>query len=78
MAVLAALERGAEPGRAAVVPGRFDEQPARMSAAGLGDRALAAGLAGAVLARHEPEVAHQQFGVLEAGEVADLERQSDC
>jgi len=77
LAVLAALERRAEPGRAAVVPGGFDEQPPGVSAAGLRDRALAAGLAGAVLARHEPEVSHQPVGVLEAGEVADLDRQPD-
>ena len=37
---LAALERGALAGRAAVVPGRLDEQPAGVAGAGLGDRAL--------------------------------------
>ena len=57
LAVLAALERGAEPGWAAVVPGRLDQQPAGVPRAGLGDVALAAALAGAVLARHQPEVA---------------------
>ena len=42
------------------MPGRFDEQPAGVPGAGLGDRALAARLAGAVLGRDEPEVAHQR------------------
>ena len=63
--------------RGALVPGRFDEQPPCVPAAGLGDRALAAGLAGAVLARHEPEIAHQPVGVLEPGEVADRDGQPD-
>ena len=46
LAVLAALERCAEPGWAAVMPCRFDQQPARVPGAGLGDVPLASGLAG--------------------------------
>ena len=41
LAFLAALERLPLRGRAAVVPGRLDEQPAGVTGAGLGDRALA-------------------------------------
>ena len=64
-------------GRAAVVPGRFDEEPAGVAGAGLGDRALPSLLAGAVLGGDEPEVVHQLRGVLETGEVADLGAQPD-
>ena len=39
---LAAREAARDPGRPAVVPGRLDEQPAGVLAAGLGDRALPA------------------------------------
>jgi hypothetical protein len=77
LAVLAALQRGAEPGRSAVVPGRLDQQPAGVPRAGLGDVPLAAALAGAVLGGDQPEIASQQLGVLEAGKVADLDRQPD-
>jgi hypothetical protein len=74
---LAALERGALAGRAAVVAGRLDEEPACVAGAGLGDRALPSLLAGAVFGGDEPEVVHQLRGALEAGEVADLGAQSD-
>ena len=67
LAVLAALERGALRGRAAVVPGRLDEQPAGVPRAGLGDRALPAFLAAAVLGRGQPEVAHQLSGPSRTG-----------
>jgi hypothetical protein len=48
-----------------------------MAGAGLGDRALAALVAGAVLAGYETEKAHQPAGPLEAPEVADLDAQPD-
>ena len=51
LAVLAARELAPDPGRPAVVPGGLDQQPAGVPAAGLGDRALPAPLAGGVLGR---------------------------
>ena len=51
LAGLAALQRLAEAWRAPVVPGGFDEQPAGVGGAGLGDRALAALVAGGVFGR---------------------------
>jgi hypothetical protein len=69
LVVLRALERRASPRRAAVMPGRFDPEPAGVPGTGLGDRALAARLAGAVLGRDEPELTHQLIGPLEAVEV---------
>jgi hypothetical protein len=59
------------------MPRRLDQQPASVPRAGLGDVPLAAGVAGAVLRRHQPEVAHQQLGLLKAPKVADLDRQPD-
>src|SRR5450631_509451 len=47
--VLAALECLALGGRAAIMPGALDQQPAGVARAGLGDRALAAFLAAGVL-----------------------------
>ena len=61
-----------------VVPGRLDEQTAGMLGAGLGDRTLAALVAGGVLAGDDAEVAGEQARMLEAGEVADLSGQSGC
>jgi hypothetical protein len=49
---------------AAVVPRRFDQQPAGVPSSGLGDVPLAAGLAGAVPRGHPPEVTHQLTGPL--------------
>ena len=46
---LAAREVAGDPGRTAVVPGCFDEQPPGVLAAGLRDRAAAAAFAGGVL-----------------------------
>jgi len=54
--VLAALERFADTGIAAVVVGRFDQQPPRVRRAGLRDRPLAALAAGGVLGGHDPEI----------------------
>jgi hypothetical protein len=42
LALLAVSERRPGPGRAQVVPGRLDQQPAGVAGAGLGDGALAA------------------------------------
>src|SRR5947207_217013 len=64
---------GADPWLAQVVPGCFDQQPACIAGAGLGDRALAAALARLVEAGHEPEPGGELRGSLEAAEVADLE-----
>src|SRR5207247_8305718 len=72
LAVLALLERAADPGAGAVVPGGFDEQPPRVAGAGLGDRPEAAAFAGGVLRRDQPDVAHQLPWAGEALEVADL------
>jgi hypothetical protein len=44
------------PIRAPVMPGRFDQQPAGMSVAGLGDPALGAGRPRGVLGGHQPQV----------------------
>ena len=55
--VLAALQGAAEPGLAAVVPSRFDQQPASVPRPGLGDVPLAATVAGAVLGGNQPQVA---------------------
>jgi hypothetical protein len=60
------------------VPGCLDEQAAGVFGAGLGDRSLAALLAGGVLAGNDAEVAGKQARVLEAGEVADLGGQPGC
>src|SRR5438034_5420148 len=42
LACASAFERDAQAGRAALVPGGLDQEPARVRVAGLGDRALAA------------------------------------
>src|SRR5207247_9089808 len=75
LAVLAALESLAACWRLAVVPRGFDEQAPGVARPGLGDRALTAALAAAVLRRDQAEVAHQVAGALEALEVADRDAQ---
>ena len=55
LAVLAAVERRADPWWTGVVRGRFDQQPAGELGADLGDRALSGGLAGLVPGRGQPE-----------------------
>jgi hypothetical protein len=77
LVLLAVLERRADFWRAVVVPGGFDQETAGVTRAGLRDRALAAGLAGAVLGGHPPDIAHQLLGVLEPREVLNLGAQSD-
>lgn len=52
--------------------GGLDEQPAGVNGAGLGDRALAAPLAGGVLGGHDPEEPRQPLGPVKALKVADL------
>ena len=54
--LLAAQQLAAGPKRPAVMPGRFHQQPPGVRVAGLRDPALAAALAGRVLARHQPQV----------------------
>src|SRR3954454_847063 len=60
------------PRRVAVRPGRLDQQAARVRAAGLGDRALAAAIAAGVLGGDQADPAHQLRRFLEAAEVADF------
>ena len=77
LSVLAAAERLSLRGRAAVVPGGLDQQPAGVPRAGLGDRALPALLTAGVLRRGQAEVAHQLPGLGEPLKLADLGAQSD-
>src|SRR3954453_7324601 len=69
LSALTAREFAPDPGRPAVVPGRLDQQPAGVLPAGLRDRAEPPLVAGGVLRRHHPEVAHQLPGATEAIEV---------
>jgi hypothetical protein len=62
---------------AAVVPGGLDQQPAGVGGASLGDRALAALVAGGLLAGNEAQEASQQPRARKRGEVADLGDQAD-
>ena len=77
LVLLAVAERAADARAGAVVPRRLDQQPPRVPGAGLGDRAEPALLPGRVLARDQPDVAHQLLGAGEALEVADLRAQPD-
>jgi len=70
VAGLAAAELLRDARRLAVVPGGFDEQPAGVLGAGLGDRALAAARSGGLLGRDEAEVGGQLLGMREAVDVA--------
>src|SRR6266516_1702943 len=72
LAALAAGELVADGRPPAGVPGRFDQQPAGVAVADLGDRPLPALLAGGALRGDEPDEGHQLLGRLEAVEVADL------
>lgn len=49
-----------------IVPGGLDHQPPGVAVAGLGDVAAVPLVAGGVLARHEPQIAHQLARVGEA------------
>ncbi len=72
LAALTHAELVGDTRRAPIVPGRLNEQAARVLGAGLRDRTLAALLARGVLARDDTEIAGEQPRMLEAGEVADL------
>src|SRR5215216_6122748 len=63
--------------RVLVVPGRFDEQPAGVAVAGLGDVAAVLLVARRVLRWGQAEVAHQLARMSEAAEVADLGEQPE-
>ena len=63
--------------RQPVVQRGFDEQPAGVGGAGLGDLAQPARLARAVLGRDQPDVAGDRVGVLEASPVTDLGAQPE-
>src|SRR6185436_1169364 len=76
-AFLACVDLLAYSGLEPVVPGRFDQQPACVAVARLGDAAPARALAAGVLRGHETQVAHELARVFEAVEVADLRNQAD-
>src|SRR5436190_6885970 len=59
------------------MPRGLDQQPSRVRRAGLGDRALSASLTAGALGRDQADEAHELFGRLEAGELADLADQPD-
>jgi hypothetical protein len=63
---------GGAPGGAAVVLGRFGEQPAGVALAPLGDVPAVLLIAAGVLAGGDPEPGRELAGVREASEVADL------
>ena len=67
----------AQPGRVAVGPGGFDQEPAGVPVAGSGDVSAVALLARGVLAGNDPEPRGQLTRVREAGEVADLADQPE-
>jgi hypothetical protein len=58
------------------VPGGFDEQPAGVAVAGLGDRPLAALLAARLLTRHQPEE-RAEPGWIEPLPIAELDRERE-
>ena len=71
-----AVHHGADPVAGSVMPGCFDEQPAGVTIAGLGDRTLHAGLAGGELAGHQPDERADAVPA-EPVPVADLDRQGE-
>ena len=72
LAALAGREGLVDRWLVAVVLRGFDQQPARVRGAGLGDRPALDLLAGGVLAGDDPQIRRQRGGVLEAAEIADL------
>lgn len=56
-------------GLMAVVPGGFHQDAPGLLVAGLGETALAAGVATGVFGRHQPQVRHQGCGLREAGQM---------
>ena len=71
------LERRARAQRAALVPGRLDEQAPGVRVAGLRDRALAAALTRGVLARDEPQEGAETLRS-EALPLAELDARGEC
>src|SRR5438552_14202368 len=71
------LERRARAQRAALVPGRLEEQAPGVRVAGLRDRALAAALTRGVLARDEPQEGAETLRS-EALPLAELDAQGEC
>lgn len=59
LALLAHLDEAAHLGFEAVVPCGLDQDAPGVCVAGLGDAALTAGLAGAVIGRHQPKICRQ-------------------
>ena len=74
---MAALERFADDGSAAVVVRGLDEQSAGVGGAGLGDRPEPALLAGGVFGGNDPEVGGELVGMIKAPPLADLCAQPD-
>jgi hypothetical protein len=73
----AARQCAADGGPVPIVPGGLDQDSPRVTVAGLGQRAAALGLAGGILARHEPEIGHEFARPAEALEVHDLGQEDD-
>jgi hypothetical protein len=74
--VLPAAQLRAGPVAGAVVPGSFDQQPAGVAVAGLGDPPLGSGRPGGRLGGHQPQVGADRAAG-QPGPVADLDRQPD-
>lgn len=72
LALLTVLESRADPGWALIVPGRFDQKPAGVTAAGLGDRAALARFARLGQRRDETDPRRELVWTGEAMPVADL------
>src|SRR2546421_2850786 len=73
----AARQRAAQRGPVPIVPGGLDQDPPRVTVAGLGQRAAAPGLARRILARHKPKVRHEFARPAEALKVHDLGHEDD-
>src|SRR6202044_813153 len=77
LAFLPTSNRVAQSGWKAVVPGRFHQDCAGVSVAGLCDIAPMMPLAGGVLRRYQAEITHELLGVRESTEVPDLGDEDD-
>ena len=75
LACLPSLQLDADARPREVVPGRFDEQTACVTGAGLRDRAAGERLARLLQRRDEPEPRRKLAAASETTEVADLERE---
>jgi hypothetical protein len=67
-----ALEMTADLGRIAVGPGAFNQRPAGMGIARLGNAALATTLTTGICRRRQPQITHEVSGDIESGEVAEF------